>query len=76
MPGEISLTGLLLSWFMGGSANAYAVWIALHWKINFSYVYFSVAFIEIILFRRSLADAIAAVTERVKYADSLPGNGL
>ena len=73
MPGDMSLTGLLLSWFLGGSANAYVVWISLHWKVNFSYVYFVAAFIEIILLRRPLANAIAIVAERVKTYRFTPG---
>jgi hypothetical protein len=73
MPSEISLTGLLLSWFLGGSVNAYAVWIALHWKINFSYIYFGVALLEIGLCRRSLAKAFAFVSKDIKQVRFSPG---
>ena len=66
LPGDVSLTGLLLSWFLGGSVNAYFVWIALHWKINFNSIYFGVALLEIGVFWRSLADAFRFISQRMR----------
>jgi hypothetical protein len=73
LPSENSLCGFLLSWFLGGSVNAYIVWIALHWKINFSYVYFGVAFLEMAIFYRSLAGTFRCIFPGIKSKRFTPG---
>ena len=73
MPSESSLAGLILSWFLGGSANAYLAWIALHWKINYSCIYFGVAFAEILLLRRTLTGTLVVVAKRITSCRFTPG---
>src|SRR3989304_4473651 len=73
MPRDLSLTGLLLSWFLGGAVNAYTVWIALHWKINYSSVYFCVALLEMGVFWRPLAEAFNFVSKQIKSIRFTPG---
>jgi hypothetical protein len=73
MPSEAGSSGLILSWFLGGSANAYAVWIALHWKVNYSYIYFAFFLAEIFILRRPLVEALATVPKRVKSYRFSPG---
>jgi hypothetical protein len=73
MPSDISFSGLILSWFLGGSANAYVVWIALHWKVNYSYVYFIFFLGEIFILRGPLAEVLAIVVKRVKSYRFTPG---
>ena len=73
MPSHRSFLGLILSWFLGGSANAYLVWIALHWKVNYDYVYFLFFLTEILLLRRYLSEAIAFAVNRAKSFRFSPG---
>ena len=73
MPGHLSFSGLILSWFLGGSANAYLVWIALHWKVNFSYIYFIFLLAEILILRRPLAEVLSIVVTRTKSFRFTPG---
>jgi Dolichyl-phosphate-mannose-protein mannosyltransferase len=73
LPGESSLTGLILSWFLGGSINAYIAWIALHWRINFACIYFGVAFAEIFLLRRTLSETLVVVARRIQSCRFTPG---
>ncbi len=73
MPGESSLAGLIFSWFLGGSINAYLAWIALHWRINFSCIYFCAAFAEIFLLRRTLTETLVVALKRIKSCRFTPG---
>ena len=73
MPGESSLTGLVLSWFLGGSANAYLAWIALHWEINYSCIYFGVAFAEIFLLHRTLTGTLFSMAKQIRSCRFTPG---
>ena len=56
----MSLTGMILAWFLGGAVNAYLAWIAFHWTINYDYTYWSVLLLEMAILRRPLAAAAAA----------------
>ena len=73
MPGRLSFSGLILSWFLGGSANAYLVWIALHWKVNYSYIYFIFFLAEILILRRPLAEVLSVAVTRTKSFRFTPG---
>jgi hypothetical protein len=66
MPNEASFSGIIMSWFLGGSINAYIVWIALHWKVNYSYVYFFFFLGEIFLLRRQLLDIVVESAKKIK----------
>ena len=73
LPTHSSLAGLILSWFLGGSVNAYLAWIALHWKINYSCIYFAVAMAEMVLFRQTLAETLLAAVKRLQSYRFTPG---
>ncbi len=73
LPGETSFPGLILSWFLGGAVNSYIVWIALHWIVNHSYIYFVFFLAEIFILRRPLVEALAVAVKRVKSPRFTPG---
>ena len=73
MPGGNSLAGLILSWFLGSSINNYIVWIALHWDVNYSWIYFLFFLGEIALFRGPLLDEIMTFSRRAKSLRLAPG---
>lgn len=73
MPSDTSLGGIIISWYIGVSVNAYIGWIALHWQINYDYVYFGFLLAEILLLRRPLAEVLTAVTEKAKSYRFSPG---
>lgn len=72
-PYDTSLGGIIIAWYVGVSVNAYITWVALHWKVNYDFVYFAFLLTEILLLRRPLAEVLTAVTEKAKSYRFSPG---
>lgn len=70
---DTSLFGVIIASYTGISINAYIVWIALHGRVNYDFVYFGFLMAEILLFHRPLTEVLTTLARKAKSYRFSPG---